>query len=105
MVKCTQCGSTFHLMVHHKDGNPLNNSEENLEVLCKSCNVKKGNIHITTVKRIHIAVADGKFRRLSVYKNAFGDTWERFLVDRYLSILKYYIKEHPENKKGFPQSE
>jgi hypothetical protein len=36
---CTRCGNTlehgFHR--HHKDGNPLNNTLENLELLCPEC--------------------------------------------------------------------
>lgn len=34
--KCQQCGSTRHLMVHHKDGNRSNNALSNLQVLCWS---------------------------------------------------------------------
>lgn len=36
--KCSKCGKHLAgLVVHHKDGCPLNNSRVNLEVLCKSC--------------------------------------------------------------------
>lgn len=35
--KCERCGSTEHLLVHHRDGNRRNNAPENLEGLCKRC--------------------------------------------------------------------
>ena len=34
---CVRCGSDYKITVHHKDGNPFNNSLENLEVLCWNC--------------------------------------------------------------------
>jgi len=34
---CEICGSTGVRHVHHKDGNPLNNTPENLQTLCASC--------------------------------------------------------------------
>lgn len=36
-LKCERCGSTNHLLVHHKDRNRDNNKISNLELLCKSC--------------------------------------------------------------------
>lgn len=43
--KCSRCGwgetnpytGTIPLEVHHKDGNHMNNSEENLDLLCPNC--------------------------------------------------------------------
>lgn len=35
--ECERCGSTERLLVHHKDRDRYNNTEENLETLCKSC--------------------------------------------------------------------
>ena len=43
--KCSECGwdkinpftNTIPLEVHHKDGNYLNNTEENLQLLCPNC--------------------------------------------------------------------
>jgi 5-methylcytosine-specific restriction endonuclease McrA len=32
--KACHCGATTNLDVHHKDGNPRNNEQSNLEVLC-----------------------------------------------------------------------
>ena len=37
---CAYCGSTRHLLIHHKDENRHNNEVENLIVLCKSCHQK-----------------------------------------------------------------
>lgn len=38
--KCSRCGSTNELIVHHKDRNRSNNSVSNLELLCVSCHNK-----------------------------------------------------------------
>ena len=43
--KCSECGwnkinpftKTIPLEIHHKDGNYLNNSEDNLQLLCPNC--------------------------------------------------------------------
>jgi DNA-directed RNA polymerase subunit RPC12/RpoP len=36
---CQRCGSDAHILVHHVDGNHLNNPDDgsNWEILCKSC--------------------------------------------------------------------
>ena len=34
---CRQCQATANLCVHHKDGDHMNNTPANLEVLCMSC--------------------------------------------------------------------
>ena len=39
--KCERCGSTRNVDVHHKDRNHLNNTPENLELLCRSCHMKE----------------------------------------------------------------
>ena len=36
---CARCGSDYKITIHHKDGNPFNNSLENLEVLCWNCHL------------------------------------------------------------------
>lgn len=43
--KCTQCGATTKLIVHHKDGNGRgsdspNNDDENLTTLCRACHLE-----------------------------------------------------------------
>ena len=48
--KCSQCGwgeintftNTIPLEIHHKDGNYLNNSEDNLQLLCPNCHSLTG---------------------------------------------------------------
>ena len=37
MGPCNRCGKQSARDVHHKDGNHLNNSPENLERICRSC--------------------------------------------------------------------
>ncbi len=38
---CKECGKEGRLDVHHKDGDFNNNNLNNLEVLCRSCHMKK----------------------------------------------------------------
>lgn len=49
--ECEQCGESYDLTIHHKDGNgrnnqekrlPMNNHTNNLQVLCRKCH---GSIH------------------------------------------------------------
>ena len=35
--ECSRCGSKDQLLVHHKNGNHLDNNKANLEVLCSPC--------------------------------------------------------------------
>ncbi len=37
LTECKLCGSDHKLNIHHKDGNPNNNSVENLQLLCEHC--------------------------------------------------------------------
>ena len=41
---CEICGSEKNVDVHHKDGNYLNNSLENLQRLCRSCHMKEHHV-------------------------------------------------------------
>ena len=47
--KCECCGisewngKSIRLQLHHKDGNPMNNNLENLEVLCPNCHTQTDN--------------------------------------------------------------
>ena len=38
--QCFTCGKLEDLQIHHIDGNPRNNAEENLEVNCYTCHKK-----------------------------------------------------------------
>ncbi len=38
--KCQNCTSSKRLVVHHKDEDKLNNTEDNLVVLCRACHMK-----------------------------------------------------------------
>lgn len=41
-AQCEKCGKAYGTLdVHHKDKNRLNNSEENLITLCRSCHMKE----------------------------------------------------------------
>lgn len=37
LTECALCGGIEILQRHHKDGNPSNNSRENVQVLCQKC--------------------------------------------------------------------
>ena len=37
---CSRCNSLKNIVVHHKDGNRLNNDIENLDIMCRSCHSK-----------------------------------------------------------------
>ena len=39
--KCSFCGATDNLAVHHKNGNHHDNHLENLQVLCMSCHTRE----------------------------------------------------------------
>lgn len=42
-ARCLACGTTSDVLdVDHLDGNPTNNSPNNLRLLCRSCNTSKG---------------------------------------------------------------
>jgi len=47
---CEQCGSDYRITIHHKDGNPYNQSIENLEVLCWNCHLA---VHDPTEEGVH----------------------------------------------------
>jgi hypothetical protein len=38
--KCSICGNTKKICVHHKDHNPKNNSIDNLQLICNSCHAQ-----------------------------------------------------------------
>lgn len=38
-TSCNRCGASTKLERHHKDENPMNNSPENIEILCRKCHV------------------------------------------------------------------
>src|SRR5688572_3794520 len=45
---CEACGSTAKLHAHHVDGQPENNSPENIQTLCKDCHAF---LHATAERR------------------------------------------------------
>jgi predicted amidophosphoribosyltransferase len=71
--KCVKCGwgeknifsGTIPLDIHHKDGNHLNNTFDNLEVLCPNChsltkNYKALNRNIKSTKESNFCIDCGK---------------------------------------------
>lgn len=41
--KCSFCGTTERLEIHHKDGNTKNNKVENLQVVCHYCHMNEAH--------------------------------------------------------------
>lgn len=41
MIACQDCGQKSKIQRHHVDGNPLNNSLENIRILCQSCHTSE----------------------------------------------------------------
>jgi 5-methylcytosine-specific restriction endonuclease McrA len=39
--RCSRCGSTGRLDIHHRDRNKKNQAPENLEVLCHRCHMRE----------------------------------------------------------------
>jgi hypothetical protein len=39
-ARCQQCGARPPLELHHRDGNPANDSDTNLRLLCYACHRK-----------------------------------------------------------------
>jgi hypothetical protein len=48
--ECENCTSDYRLTIHHRDGNPFNNSIENLQVLCWHCHLL---FHDPTEEGVH----------------------------------------------------
>ena len=38
--RCSTCGRYGRLEVHHVDGDPSNNTHDNLQTLCRSCHIR-----------------------------------------------------------------
>lgn len=45
--KCERCSSPKNVERHHKDGNAMNNSPENIERLCRKCHVAEHRPKVT----------------------------------------------------------
>ena len=62
--KCEICGGSKTLQRHHKDGNRLNNSAENVQILCQECHknehMKKGTWGKGRILKNKICVICGK---------------------------------------------
>ena len=51
---CEVCGSVSNIDVHHIDGDPHNNSVDNLQLLCRSCHMKA---HRQSTKKCYVCGA------------------------------------------------
>ena len=65
--ECERCGVTERLHVHHKDKNPLNDSPQNLQVLCSKCHAK---VHVKIQTTSTCIICGVKFVAKSHQKQA-----------------------------------
>ena len=60
--KCSSCGATDNLELHHIDNNRLNNSLDNIKLVCKECHK---NIHSKNMgNHFLMSVPDAMFEAL-----------------------------------------
>ena len=83
--KCTRCGSTEKLVVHHKDhdgrgAKASNNSLENLETLCRSCHARHHSSNEGWSKHHASCLSCGTTERKH---NAKGLCWSCYMKKRY----------------------
>lgn len=73
---CEICGSNKNVDVHHKDGNPQNNSKDNLMRVCRSCHNKIHRPHKTCVicgKKVKgYGYCEKHYQRFKKYGNPFA---------------------------------
>ena len=111
--KCEKCGlSTWlgqpiALEIHHKDGNHINNLEENLELLCPNCHAqtdnyrgkninKQGMLQINDKDFVAAFQGNNSIRQalLSLGLSGCGGNYDR----AYKLILQYDITHLKKNK-------
>jgi len=49
--QCSECGRSDANQLHHKDENPSNNAEENLQLLCYQCHQRKHRKRIIEIRK------------------------------------------------------
>lgn len=65
--KCECCGliewqgQQIPLELHHKDGNNMNNIEENLQLLCPNCHALTDNYRGKNINKQHIPIDENQF--------------------------------------------
>lgn len=71
--KCSICGKSGKLDIHHKDGNYQNNNLDNLTYLCRSCHMKQHRIKsvckICGKPMKALGYCDKHYQRLKKYGN------------------------------------
>jgi len=118
---CTSCGNPlengFHR--HHKDGNPANNSDDNLELLCPECHYARkyehdketmGEDEAVNLYEEHKKVERAMFKKivemidLGMEKQLSGAAMER-LMDASVKALQISRREKELDKVEYPPSE
>ena len=87
--KCSSCGSTEDLVIHHVDRNTKNGSKENLRIFCRKCHIQVGH-------------GWGKGNKITVILEADNETWLRSktrLKGDMSKLVNEAIKEKREREK------
>lgn len=81
---CERCGidthllSRWHWVMHHKDHNHANHSEDNLELLCKRCHAKEHDV-VTNITERATTIPEGSRDERPEAPDAF--------IEKYMDIL------------------
>lgn len=74
---CATCGRRGATDVHHRDGNHLNNSPENLERICRSCHMlhhrRKGSCVLCGQPMKGLGYCDKHYQRFKKYGDPLAD--------------------------------
>lgn len=75
--KCSGCGTTEQLQIHHKDGDKRNNNLPNLECLCKDCHWM---VHTMDMKITYITLPIETPNSIPFYKRRWWQKsgWKKF---------------------------
>lgn len=100
--KCTICGSTEKLVVHHKDGKGRghkspNNNLDNLTTRCRACHLDDHRLELWAARKLNIVYMWSKRYNLTACKQcgsderlhrAFGLCWKCYATNRRI-VLKH----------------
>jgi len=87
---CVRCYSTKLICIHHKDEDPWNDAENNLEVLCRICHTK---LHTIWRYWKHSKESKQKMRELKLWWKHTEEHKEKIRI----SMLKYRAKQRENN--------
>jgi len=91
---CNRCGKPAATDVHHKDGNYLNNSPDNLERICRSCHIlehrQRGLCVICGEPQKGLGYCDKHYQRFKKYGDPLA------IKDNQFVLIRKEGEQHPE---------